>query len=145
MLFALTIFGVLVLLRDRAPVTVRTIRRRASPASLPPTRVRDGLLEYDRPDPRSRLRHPITGLIEAAKARWEARLARQSTTFEDAVAEYKRRYRRPPPKQFNIWWQSVHLGEDYRSDLARFARARRVKLIDVRVKTSARPDPLAGV
>ena len=101
----LTVLATLWLLRDRGTATIESVRRRARRSSAPATRIRNGLLEYDRPDPQLRLRHPVTGLIEAAAARWEARLARQSQTFEAAVAEYQRRYKRSPPKQFDIWWQ----------------------------------------
>jgi hypothetical protein len=48
-------------------------------------------------------RHPITVLIEAAEKRWKDKLARQSTTLSEAVAEYKSRYRRNPPKGFDLW------------------------------------------
>lgn len=48
-------------------------------------------------------RHPILHLIEKAEEEWEDLLASQSTTLEQAVAEYKRRYKRPPPKGFDVW------------------------------------------
>lgn len=48
-------------------------------------------------------RHPITVLIEEAETRWNAKLARQSTTLSEAVAEYKSRYRRNPPRGFDAW------------------------------------------
>ena len=127
----LTICCTLWLLRDRGTVTLESVRRRGRRPSTFATRTRNGLLEYDRPDPQLRLRHPVTGLIETAAARWEARLARQSTTFEAACAEYRRRYGRPPPQQFDIWWQCVD-ELDTGANCARFARARKVKLIDVR-------------
>lgn len=47
--------------------------------------------------------HPITHLIREAEVKWEAMLARQSTTLKAAVLEYRRRYRREPPLGFDAW------------------------------------------
>lgn len=58
----------------------------------------DGLLEVNQDGP-----HPIYELIARAEKEWEAKLARASTTLEDAVKEYKRRYNRSPPKGFDRW------------------------------------------
>lgn len=49
-------------------------------------------------------RHPIQVLIEKAEERWRKKCASQSRTLTDAVREYKRRYRRNPPKGFDDWW-----------------------------------------
>jgi hypothetical protein len=49
--------------------------------------------------------HPIPRLMEAAEAAFREKLERQSTTLQEAVQEYKRRYKRPPPKGFDEWWQ----------------------------------------
>ena len=48
--------------------------------------------------------HPIYELIANAEAEWEAKLARASTTLEEAVREYRRRYHRSPPKGFDAWY-----------------------------------------
>ena len=48
--------------------------------------------------------HPITYLMKEAEKRFDGMMARQSRTLEAAVAEYKRRYGRSPPKGFEIWW-----------------------------------------
>jgi len=48
-------------------------------------------------------RHPIYDLIERAEAEWDKKLKRQSKGLSEAVAEYKRRYRRAPPKGFDDW------------------------------------------
>lgn len=48
-------------------------------------------------------RHPIQVLIERAEKRWKDKVARQSRTLSQAVAEYKRRYRRNPPRGFDDW------------------------------------------
>ncbi|BGP24815.1 glycosyltransferase family 90 protein [Rhodotorula toruloides] len=49
--------------------------------------------------------HPIAHLIERAEAEWDDMLRRQSQTLEQAVAEYKRRYRMNPPVGFDSWWR----------------------------------------
>ena len=48
-------------------------------------------------------RHPILELIENAERKWDALVERQSKTLQEAVAEYKVRYQRNPPKGFDIW------------------------------------------
>lgn len=66
----------------------------------------DGLLEVNA----SSATHPIDALIAHAEAQWFAKLSRQSITLSDAVAEYRRRYRRSPPKGFDVWfgWARAH-------------------------------------
>ena len=73
-------------------------RRRVPDASTEHVYRSDGLLEVN---PRGR--HPIFELIERSETQWKDRVAGQSRTFKQAVAEYKRRYQRPPPKGFEIW------------------------------------------
>ncbi|KAF8841138.1 hypothetical protein BDN67DRAFT_929060, partial [Paxillus ammoniavirescens] len=51
--------------------------------------------------------HPIFELMRNAEIAWEAKLARASKSLEEAVAEYKRRYRRLPPRGFDKWWDYV--------------------------------------
>jgi hypothetical protein len=58
----------------------------------------DGLLEVN-----TKGRHPIFDLIERAEKEWEAKLARQSKSLDEAVAEYRRRYGRSPPRGFDRW------------------------------------------
>lgn len=58
----------------------------------------DGLLEVN---PQGR--HPIYDLVDKAKKKWNAKVARQSTTLRGAVREYKRRYQRDPPLGFDRW------------------------------------------
>ncbi|KAF7335723.1 CAP10 domain-containing protein [Mycena venus] len=48
--------------------------------------------------------HPIPLLMDAAEARYRTKLARQSTSLPAAVAEYTRRYSRPPPHGFDKWY-----------------------------------------
>ncbi|KAJ7100818.1 hypothetical protein B0H15DRAFT_817432 [Mycena belliarum] len=49
--------------------------------------------------------HPIPLLMDAADARFRAKLSRQSTSLSAAVAEYKRRYSRAPPAGFDKWYK----------------------------------------
>ncbi|KAL7005163.1 hypothetical protein EMMF5_005272 [Cystobasidiomycetes sp. EMM_F5] len=49
-------------------------------------------------------RHPILELIENAERKWDALVKKQSKTLKEAVAEYKRRYKRNPPRGFDKWW-----------------------------------------
>lgn len=59
----------------------------------------DGLLEVNEEGP-----HPIYELISNAEAVWNEKLKRASRTLEEAVIEYRRRYRRNPPKGFDTWY-----------------------------------------
>lgn len=66
----------------------------------------------------TRTTHPIEILMAENSKRWNKFLARQSTTLEEAVAEYKRRYKRLPPRGFDRWWQycvdnGVKIVDDY--------------------------------
>jgi hypothetical protein len=60
--------------------------------------------------------HPIPRLMARAEDNFRDLLSRQSRTLHAAVKEYKRRYRRDPPKGFDDWW--------------RFAQANNVKMVD---------------
>jgi len=59
----------------------------------------DGLLEvnYDGP-------HPIFELVREAEKLWTEKLQRASKSLVDAVGEYQRRYKRDPPKGFDLWY-----------------------------------------
>lgn len=48
--------------------------------------------------------HPIPQLMQEAEEKYKKKLGGQSKTLKAAVIEYKRRYRRPPPKGFDAWW-----------------------------------------
>lgn len=48
--------------------------------------------------------HPILELISRANEEWELKLRRASKSLYQAVAEYKRRYHRAPPKGFDDWY-----------------------------------------
>lgn len=62
----------------------------------------DGLVEVNSEGP-----HPVYELIANAEKRWKEKLGRASQTLEAAVEEYRRRYKRAPPKGFELWWQYV--------------------------------------
>ncbi|KAF2225533.1 hypothetical protein BDZ85DRAFT_257651 [Elsinoe ampelina] len=49
--------------------------------------------------------HPIKALHEQAMQKFQAMVKRQSKTLEEAVTEYKRRYRRNPPPGFDKWYE----------------------------------------
>ncbi|KAJ7594230.1 capsular associated protein [Mycena floridula] len=49
--------------------------------------------------------HPIPKLIADAEAAYRKKIGRQSKTLAAAVAEYRKRYKRPPPKGFDAWWE----------------------------------------
>lgn len=48
--------------------------------------------------------HPIPALLALGEERWASLLASQSRTLAEAVAQYERRYGRPPPRGFDEWW-----------------------------------------
>ncbi|GAA5880142.1 hypothetical protein JCM16303_001228 [Sporobolomyces ruberrimus] len=60
--------------------------------------------------------HPIHYLIQEAEKSWNKKVARQSRTLEEAVAEYRRRYGQAPPRGFDLWFN--------------FASSHNVSLID---------------
>ncbi|KAF4121274.1 CAP10 [Geosmithia morbida] len=60
--------------------------------------------------------HPIEELVGDAQREFDATKSRQSTTLRQAVDEYRRRYKMPPPPHFDKWFE--------------FARKNNVQLID---------------
>ncbi|KAL8941921.1 MAG: hypothetical protein Q9211_001617 [Gyalolechia sp. 1 TL-2023] len=60
--------------------------------------------------------HPIHQLITEAERDFDDTMSRQSQTLADAVTEYRRRYKVPPPPNFDKWYH--------------FARERNVRFID---------------
>ncbi|KAF8624086.1 hypothetical protein AX15_006054 [Amanita polypyramis BW_CC] len=65
---------------------------------------------------RSLGQHPIPILMEDAEAQFKKKLKSQSTTLKAAVAGYRRRYMRDPPRGFDHWFK--------------FAQQNDVKMID---------------
>ncbi|KAL0566580.1 hypothetical protein V5O48_015425 [Marasmius crinis-equi] len=64
----------------------------------------DGLVEANPEAP-----HPIFELIAMAEKEWEQKKQRASTSLEEVVKEYRKRYKRSPPKGFDKWWEYVKL------------------------------------
>ncbi|KAG8914632.1 Glycosyltransferase Family 90 domain containing protein, partial [Tulasnella sp. 417] len=62
----------------------------------------DGVLEVNQHGP-----HPIYEIVAWAEKEWKSKNAKASKTLDQAVAEYKRRYGRSPPKGFDKWWSYV--------------------------------------
>lgn len=60
--------------------------------------------------------HPVKQLTDAAEKEFSRRLESQSKTLQDAVNEYRRRYKLQPPPHFDIWFE--------------FAKRKGVQLID---------------
>jgi hypothetical protein len=68
--------------------------------------------------PHSSLTHPIHQLITKADSDFQTVLSRQSRSLPDAVAEYRRRYKIPPPPNFDKWYafatrKNVVLTDEY--------------------------------
>ncbi|WWC70776.1 uncharacterized protein I206_104727 [Kwoniella pini CBS 10737] len=49
--------------------------------------------------------HPIYELMERAETRWTNLLSSQSKTLQQAVSEYRKRYRISPPAGFEAWFE----------------------------------------
>lgn len=69
---------------------------------------RDGLLylaEPARPQANAynKVEHPILHLVREAQREWDEKVAGQSQNLEQAVATYRTRYGRAPPKGFDKW------------------------------------------
>lgn len=47
--------------------------------------------------------HPIFELMSRAEDSWKTKLKKASKSLDDAVAEYRRRYHRAPPRGFDDW------------------------------------------
>ncbi|WOO84722.1 Beta-1,2-xylosyltransferase 1 [Vanrija pseudolonga] len=55
--------------------------------------------------PRPPIHHPIPKLMADARESYDSKVARQSKSLDEAVKEYQRRYKRAPPKGFEIWYE----------------------------------------
>ncbi len=51
--------------------------------------------------------HPIPALMTEAENNFRHLLSKQSKTLAQAVAEYKSRFKRDPPRGFDQWWNFV--------------------------------------
>lgn len=89
------------LLRPRSTQTSPSLDRRSEPAPLHVEK--DGyLIPAD-----GAAEHPIDYALRWGREQWEAKVRAQSETLEEAVAEYRRRYAKSPPKGFDKWWDYV--------------------------------------
>lgn len=61
----------------------------------------NGLMEIKSFSPDQR--HPIHDIISYSQAQWDRKVERASKTLGEAVAEYRRRYKRSPPRGFDKW------------------------------------------
>ncbi|KXN85629.1 Choline dehydrogenase, mitochondrial [Leucoagaricus sp. SymC.cos] len=103
----------------------------------------DGLLEVNQNGP-----HPMYELIREAERKWDDKLQRASKTLVDAVREYRRRYKRDPPKGFDLWWEyavehSVQLPDEYDQifhDLEPFWGLEPSDLFDIQTELEAKKD-----
>lgn len=55
--------------------------------------------------PRRPIHHPIPKLMADAREAFDRKLNGQSKSLSEAVAEYRRRYKRDPPKGFDLWYE----------------------------------------
>ncbi|KAJ3781614.1 glycosyl transferase family 90-domain-containing protein [Lentinula aff. detonsa] len=62
----------------------------------------DGLVEVNPKGP-----HPIFELMNRAEEVWNEKLRKASTSLDEAIGEYRRRYRRNPPSGFDKWWDYI--------------------------------------
>ncbi|KAJ3551772.1 hypothetical protein NM688_g4516 [Phlebia brevispora] len=84
--------------------------RRATQDSFPDNAIapKQKILSLVRKDPKAGVKeHPIPKLMAEAENRYRKLLSSRSKTLAQAVAEYKRRYRRDPPQGFDEWWKFV--------------------------------------
>ncbi|GAA6041033.1 hypothetical protein JCM8097_004685 [Rhodosporidiobolus ruineniae] len=75
--------------------------------------------------------HPIHRLIRDAESAWHRKVTRQSQTLEEAVAEYRRRYKQAPPRGFDLWF--------------RFAQEHNVQLVDEHDSIHERMQPFTAL
>ncbi|PSS34204.1 hypothetical protein PHLCEN_2v1754 [Hermanssonia centrifuga] len=66
------------------------------------------LLSLMKADSRASIKeHPIPALMTEAENNFRHLLSKQSKTLAQAVAEYKSRFKRDPPRGFDQWWNFV--------------------------------------
>ena len=49
--------------------------------------------------------HPVKRLVREADVKFEAQIARQSKSFDEATSVYYQRYQRSPPPGFGLWYK----------------------------------------
>ncbi|KAL9612211.1 MAG: hypothetical protein Q9167_003199 [Letrouitia subvulpina] len=94
-----------------------TLSRLRSPAQIPPIDSNNDAPLLPKPlSPATGNSHPIHQLMFTAQKDFEESKLKQSQTLSQAVREYYRRYRLPPPPNFDKWYE--------------FAKEKGVQLID---------------
>ncbi|KAI9751374.1 MAG: hypothetical protein M4579_006097 [Chaenotheca gracillima] len=84
--------------------------------------------------------HPIEELVHHGRARLAEKLNSQSQTLPQAVSEYKRRYGRPPPPYFDVWFamaveNNVTMIDDYDTIMGSLEPFWGVKPEELRIRT----------
>ncbi|WWC66770.1 uncharacterized protein I206_100675 [Kwoniella pini CBS 10737] len=67
--------------------------------------IRSKFLREKAKEPKSSIHHPIPKLMLDAKEEFEIKLKKQSKTLNEAIEEYKKRYKMNPPKGFDEWFE----------------------------------------
>jgi hypothetical protein len=67
--------------------------------------IRSKFLRAKAQAPKPPIHHPIPKLMADAREKYDNLLRKQSKTLDQAVAEYKKRYGRKPPKGFDEWYK----------------------------------------
>ncbi|KAF5391052.1 hypothetical protein D9757_003999 [Collybiopsis confluens] len=104
---------------------------------------RNGLVEVNPEGP-----HPIFELMKRAEEEWSEKLRKASSSLDEAIGEYRRRYRRNPPKGFDKWWayvqaHDVQLPDEYDQidhDLRPFFGLEPSYLIELQTEREAKED-----
>ena len=52
-------------------------------------------------------KHPVVTLYEEAADKYQRLISSQSATLDQAIAKYKRKFNRSPPKGFDLWFQAA--------------------------------------
>ncbi|MCJ1485984.1 capsule-associated protein CAP1 [Schaereria dolodes] len=113
-LLAVTLFVVSTILLLRHPARWKSLHR--SKSSGTDQLIRQEILKPLRPPTEDS--HPVYKLITKAEKEFEGIKARQSKTLEDAIKEYKLRYKILPPPNFDKWYElakekNVQLIDEY--------------------------------
>lgn len=100
MLFALPLAGLALVLASNRP---------SLSAFLPTDAQRSAIYLHATSNPSAQPYevHPIHTLMANAKRAWKEKVDRQSTTLDEAVKEYRRRYGREPPRGFDVWYAKI--------------------------------------
>ncbi|KAJ7596240.1 glycosyl transferase family 90-domain-containing protein [Mycena floridula] len=92
--------------------------------------------------------HPIFELMREAEREWDRKIRVASSGLDEAILEYRRRYRRRPPRGFDKWWEyvlkhDVKLPDEYDSiyhDLEPFWGIQPATLLAIRSELESKVD-----